>query len=101
MLARTQGMKKKEAISEALGASISSILVSGLCFFGATFGVGIYSKIEMIGSLCNLMARGAIISMITVICVLPAFLMILDKWIERTTKGMKNKKKERKDESDE
>lgn len=94
-------MKKKEAISEALGASISSILVSGLCFFGATFGVGIYSKIEMIGSLCNLMARGAIISMITVICVLPAFLMILDKWIERTTKGMKNKKKERKDESDE
>lgn len=71
-------MEKTEAVTEALGTSISSIIVSGLCFFGATFGVGVYSKIEMIGSLCNLMARGAIISMITVICVLPAFLMIFD-----------------------
>ena len=83
---RKEGKEKKEATAEALGTSISSIVVSGLCFFGATFGVGIYSKIEMIGSLCNLMARGAIISMVSVICVLPAFLMIFDKLICKTTK---------------
>ena len=76
-------------MEEALGTSIGSIFVSGLCFFGATFGVGAYSKIEMIGSLCTLMSRGAIISMITVIMVLPAFLMLLDKVICKTTIGMK------------
>ncbi len=76
---RKEGKDKKQAISEALGSSISSIVVSGLCFFGATFGVGVYSKIEMIGSLCSLMSRGAIISMIVVITVLPAFLMVFDK----------------------
>ena len=73
---RQEGKDKKEAVSEALGTSISSIIVSGLCFFGATFGVGAYSKIEMIGSLCTLMSRGAIVSMISVIMVLPAFLML-------------------------
>lgn len=76
---RKEGKDKKEALGEALGSSISSIFVSGLCFFGATFGVGVYSKIEMIGSLCTLMSRGAIISMITVITVLPAFLMVFDR----------------------
>lgn len=85
---RQNGKTKKEAIDEALGSSISSIIVSGLCFFGATFGVGAYSKIEMIGSLCTLMSRGAIVSMITVIMVLPAFLMAFDKIICKTTLGM-------------
>lgn len=86
---RQEGKDKKQAVSEALGTSISSIIVSGLCFFGATFGVGAYSKIEMIGSLCTLMSRGAIVSMISVIMVLPAFLMLFDKLVRKTTIGMK------------
>lgn len=86
---RKEGKERKEAVEEALGSSISSIVVSGLCFFGATFGVGGYSKIEMISSLCTLMARGAIISMIVVITVLPAFLMVFDKLICKTTSKMK------------
>lgn len=86
---RKEGKNKKEAVREALGTSISSIIVSGLCFFGATFGVGICSKIGMIASLCTLMARGAIISMITVIMILPAFLMLFDKLICKTTVGMR------------
>ena len=89
IVARKDGKNKKEAAKESLGTSIGSIAVSGLCFFGATFGVGAYSKIEMIGSLCTLMSRGAIISMLTVICVLPAFLMIFDKIICKTTIGIK------------
>ncbi len=80
---RKEGKNKKQAIDEALGSSISSIIVSGLCFFGATFGVGVYSKIEMIGSLCTLMSRGAIVSMIVVITVLPAFLIVFDRKDER------------------
>ncbi len=76
---RKEGKNTKQAIDEALGSSISSIIVSGLCFFGATFGVGVYSKIEMIGSLCTLMSRGAIISMMVVITVLPAFLIVFDR----------------------
>lgn len=87
--ARKEGKDKKLAIDEALGTSIGSIAVSGLCFFGATFGVGAYSKIEMIGSLCTLMSRGAIISMIVVIMVLPSFLMLFDKLICKTTAGMR------------
>lgn len=86
---RKEGKEKKESVEEALGSSISSIVVSGLCFFGATFGVGGYSKIEMISSLCTLMARGAIISMIVVITVLPAFLMVFDKLICKTTSKIK------------
>lgn len=86
---RKEGLDKKEAISNALGTSIGSIVVSGLCFFGATFGVGAYSKIEMIGSLCTLMSRGAIVSMICVIALLPAFLMIFDKLICKTTIEMR------------
>lgn len=76
---KAEGKEKKEAIGEALKESIGSIVVSGLCFFGATFGVGAYSKIEMIGSLCSLMARGAIVSMVVVIGVLPSFLMVFDR----------------------
>ena len=91
---RKEKLSKKEAIDYALGTSISSIVVSGLCFFGATFGVAIYSQIAMISSLCVLISRGAIISMITVICVLPAFLMIFDKIICKTTLGMKKIGKE-------
>ena len=89
---RKDGKDKKQAVSEALGTSINSMIVSGLCFFGATFGVGAYSKIEMIGSLCTLMSRGAIISVIVVITVLPAFLMIFDKLVCKTTIGMREVK---------
>lgn len=86
---RKDGKDRKSAVDDALGTSISSIAVSGLCFFGATFGVGAYSKIEMIGSLCTLMSRGAIVSMLCVITLLPSFLLIFDKLICRTTIGMK------------
>lgn len=89
---RKDGMNKTESIDLSLGTSISSIASSGLCFFGATFGVGAYSKIEMIGSLCTLMSRGAIISMISVILLLPAFLLLFDKLICKTTIGMKEVK---------
>lgn len=89
MLERKNGANKKDAINKSLETAISSIAVSGLCFFGATFGVGVYSKIEMIGSLCALMSRGAIISMICVTFVLPSFLMIFDKLICKTTIGMR------------
>ncbi len=89
---RKEGKDKKEAISESLGTSIGSIAISGLCFFGATFGVGAYSKIEMIGSLCTLMSRGAIVSMICVITVLPSLLMVFDKVICKTTIGMRKLK---------
>ena len=86
---RKEGANKKDAVNFALSTSISSIFVSGLCFFAATFGVGVYSKIEMLSSLCTLMARGAIVSMFTVVLVLPAFLMLFDKLICKTTIGMK------------
>ena len=87
---RKQGKQKHEAIEYAVGTSVNSIFVSGLCFFGATFGVGVYSNIEMIGSLCTLMGRGAIVSTITVVLMLPAFLMVFDKLICKTTLGMRN-----------
>ena len=88
---RFNGTDKKEAIKIAHSTSIQSIIISGLSFFAATFGVGCYSNIDMISSLCNLMARGAIISMIVVICVLPAIFMIFDKVIIHTSIGFKNK----------
>lgn len=94
--ARKEGTNKKEAVSSALETSIGSIIISGLCFFGATFGVGVYSKIEMIGSLCTLMSRGAIVSVICVIAVLPAFLMAFDKIICKTTIGMRKIREEQK-----
>ena len=85
---RKAGKDKFKAIGYALGTSINSVAVSALCFFGATFGVGIYSEIAMISSLCILMARGALISGAVVITVLTAFLLIFDKWICKTTKGL-------------
>ena len=89
---RKEGLSKKDAMDYALGTSISSIVVSGLCFFGATFGVGVYSQIEMISSLCILISRGAVVSMISVILALPTFLMMFDKVICKTTIGMKEVK---------
>ena len=85
---RKNGRDKIKAIDESLSTSINSVVVSALCFFGATFGVGVYSKIELIGSLCNLMARGAIVSMVVVITLLPALLVMFDKLICKTTKGL-------------
>ena len=69
-----------------------SILVSALSFFAATFGVGLYSEIDLISSMCNLLARGAIVSMLSVIFVLPALLMLLDGVVRHSTLGMKSKK---------
>ena len=83
---RKNGINKNDAIQKSLQTSIGSIIISGLCFFGATFGVGAFSKIEMIGSLCTLMSRGAIVSMICVITVLPSLLLLFDKIITKTTK---------------
>ncbi|MBQ9376091.1 MAG: MMPL family transporter [Ruminococcus sp.] len=85
---RIAGRAKREAVEIALRTSIKSILVSGLGFFAATFGVGVYSAIDMISSLCTLMSRGAIISMLTVIFILPSMFMIFDKIICKTTIGM-------------
>ena len=91
---RVLGMGRKEAVEIAHQTSIQSIFVSALSFCAATFGVGVYSNIDMISSLCTLMSRGAIVSMIVVLTVLPAMLMIFDKLICHTTMGMnKNKKK--------
>ncbi len=86
---RKAGSNKKEAVESALSSSIKSIIVSALCFFAATCGVSFFSKIEMIGSICTLISRGAIISMVVVICILPACLMLLDKIICKTTIGMR------------
>ena len=83
---------KFSSIKVALDNSVSSIFVSGMCFFAATFGVGIYSKLEMIASLCTLISRGAIISMITVIIILPSVLLIFDNLITKTTKNLKGDK---------
>lgn len=86
---RMLGKTKRESIETALSVSMQSIIVSALGFFAATFGVGVYSSIDMISSLCTLMSRGAIISMFTVILILPSMLMIFDKLILKTTAGMK------------
>ncbi len=86
---RRNGHDKKEATLIALSTSMKSVIVSALSFFAATFGVGLISSIDMIGSLCNLMARGAIISMFTVLLVLPAMYMLFDWVIVKTTFGMK------------
>lgn len=86
---RKQGIDKFESIKYALDNSVSSIFISGMCFFAATFGVGLYSKLEMVGSLCSLIARGAIISMVVVIFVLPTLLIIFDKLIIKSTRGFK------------
>ena len=80
-LERSSGKEKHLAAKDALTATMKSIIVSACTFFGATFGVGAYSSIDMISSLCLLMARGAVISMLCVICILPAMFVVFDKAI--------------------
>jgi len=94
---RMAGRDKKTAVWTALYASIPSIIVSGTGLFSATFGVALYSDIEIISSMCMLMARGAVISMLLVIFVLPAMFMLFDPVVCKTTIGMtkiQNRKKE-------
>lgn len=86
---RKKEKEKTKAMENTLSKTLPSILVSALCFFAATFGVSIYSKIDMIGSICDLLSRGAIISMFVVGLLLPTFLLIFDKLILKTTYGMK------------
>lgn len=88
---RIRGNGKKDAVWTALSTSIPSIIVSGMGLFAATFGVAIYSDIDIIGSMCMLMARGAIVSMLAVIFILPALLLLCDKIICATTWGMRKK----------
>ena len=85
---RCGGRSKKEAISIAHLTSTKSIITSGLCFFAATFGVCLYSQIDMISSICTLLSRGAVISMVVVVCMLPAALWVCDPIIVRSTKEM-------------
>jgi len=89
---RGKGKDKKTAISIAHRASMLSIISSGFSFFAATFGVALYSKVDMIGSICTLLARGALISMFVVILILPAMFMIFDKVICKTSAGFLGKK---------
>lgn len=91
---RSCGQEKKDAVITALSTSIPSIVVSALGLFAATFGVAVYSDVDMIGSLCMLMARGAIISMLCVILILPAMFMLFDKVIAKTTMGFLPKNRE-------
>lgn len=86
---RMRGNQKKDAVRIALAASIPSVIVSGMGLFAATFGVAVYSNIDIISSMCMLMARGAIISMLAVILILPALLTLCDKLICATTMGMR------------
>ena len=87
---RIGGKSKKEAVVEAHRICTISVIVSALSFFAATIGVGLYSDIDMISSLCLLMARGALISMLVVILILPSMYMIFDKAICHTTAGMRD-----------
>lgn len=89
---RSRGANKREAIATAHRVSAQSIMVSALSFFAATVGVGLYSNIDMISSLCILMARGAIISMIVVVFILPSMFMVFDKVIVKTSKDFLPKK---------
>lgn len=89
---RAAGKGKQAAVTVALETSLPSILVSALGFFAATFGVGLYSKVSLISSMCNLMARGALISMLAVALVLPALLLLLDRLIRATSIGFQARK---------
>ena len=84
---RSRGAGKKEAVTAALNQSLQSVFVSALSFFAATFGVGMYSSIDMISSLCMLLARGAIISLLVVAFVLPAMFLLFDRLILKTSRG--------------
>ena len=86
---RKKKKEKLESMGEAIDSSLSSIFVSAMCFFAATIGVYVISKIDMIGSLCLLMSRGAIISMLVVTFVLPSSLLVFDKIITKSTLGFK------------
>ena len=86
---RASGSAKREAVTTALSTSLPSIIVSGMGLFAATFGVALYSDIDIISSMCMLMARGAVVSMLSVLFLLPALLMLCDKLICATTFGMK------------
>lgn len=90
--ARSRGADKGDAVTQSLQGSIQSVMVSALSFFAATFGVGLYSNIDMISSLCSLMARGAIISMFVVIFILPSMFMVFDRVICATSAGYRSKK---------
>lgn len=90
---RRNGKSRKKAVEIAHSTSIQSILVSAFSFFAATFGVGMYSEIDMISSLCTLLARGALISMLVVIFVLPSVLLLCDGLIIHTSMGFRPKKK--------
>lgn len=90
--ARSRGAGKQEAIETAMNSSLQSVFVSALSFFAATFGVGLYSSIDMISSLCLLLARGAIISFLVVAFILPAMFMVFDKIIVKTSAGFIDKK---------
>lgn len=90
--ARYRGADKRDAVVTALQNSIQSVIVSAFSFFAATFGVGMYSNIDMISSLCLLMARGAIISMFVVIFILPSMFMVFDKVICATSVGFRSRK---------
>ena len=90
---RHLGKSKKDSVSIAHKFSMKSIIISGCSFFAATFGVALYSKVDMIGSICTLLARGAVVSTIVVLVVLPAMFMIFDPIIVRTSKGFLPDKK--------
>ena len=90
---RHLGKTKKDSISIAHKFSMKSIIVSGCSFFAATFGVALYSQVDMIGSICTLLARGAVISTVVVLLVLPAMFMVFDPIIVRTSKGFLPDKK--------
>ena len=90
---RYLGKTKKESISIAHKFSMKSIIVSGCSFFAATFGVALYSQVDMIGSICTLLARGAVISTVVVLLVLPAMFMVFDPLIVHTSKGFLPDKK--------
>lgn len=91
---RRNGADKRNAVQTAMSTCLQSVFVSAMSFFAATFGVGMYSSIDMISSICILLARGAIISFICVATVLPAMFMIFDKLIVKTSIGFKSKEKE-------
>ena len=86
---RIGGLAKSEAIEQAVSSSAQSIVVSGISFFAATYGVGLYSDIDVISSMCRLIARGSLLSVAVVLLLLPSTLVLLDKLIVRTTLGMK------------
>ena len=92
---RVGGKDKREAVHTALATSIPSIIVSGMGLFAATFGVALYSELDIISSMCMLMARGAVVSMVSVIFALPALLLLCDRLICATTAGMKQKQNDK------